>query len=141
MKTRAKEAATLKRLEALLLVPSVRRSREHLARLLADDFSEFGSSGARYDKKEMIEALRREAREPLVTAAIKDCKVTWLSKDVAQLTYRSVRANGSRTSTANRSSIWKRIGGRWQMIFHQATPVPGDRTKPSAHPKKTRAAR
>jgi hypothetical protein len=42
---------------------------------------------------------------------------------VVLVTYRAGRQHGSEASSeaSLRSSIWKRIDGRWQMLFHQST--------------------
>jgi hypothetical protein len=51
-------------------------------------------------------------------------KILWLAPEVALVTYRSQKTRpGGTTQRANRSSIWKKMDGRWQMIFHQGTPL------------------
>jgi len=124
MTTRAKDAATLKRLELRLQLPSVRTSRAQLEQLLAGEFIEFASSGDVRNKRQTIAALLADPSSALPRyATVQNLKVAWLSEDVAMLTYRSSRAaqSGSRALRANRCSIWKRIDGRWQMLFHQGT--------------------
>nr|WP_242947776.1 hypothetical protein [Desulfosporosinus lacus] len=46
-----------------------------------------------------------------------------LAPDVVLATYRAVKSNESREEMRNslRSSIWKFLDGRWQMVFHQGT--------------------
>lgn len=123
MSTRAKDTATLKRLERRLQLPSVRTSREQLDLLLAGEFMEFGSSGAVYNKRQVIAELLANPENKLPRyATMQNTKVNWLADDLALMTYRSTKTN-ARTVRANRCSIWKRIGGRWQMIFHQGTPT------------------
>lgn len=123
MSSRAKDAATIKRLERRLQVPSVRTSRQQLEPLLADEFVEFGSSGAVYDKSRVIALLlsEQENKRPRY-ATMQSMKLQWLADDVTLLTYLGTKTNGQ-LARANRSSIWKRIRGRWQMVFHQGTPV------------------
>jgi len=111
---------TLRQLEEDLLKPEVRRSADQVGRLIADDFIEFGSSGAVYDKRQIIAALQKEASEPPTRVTLTDFTVRSLAPDVALVTYRSTR-EGTSTSRL-RSSIWKLFDGRWQMIFHQGTP-------------------
>jgi len=55
------ELALIRHLEEELLRPEIRRSADQVSRLLADEFIEFGSSGAIYDKCRIIEALQQEA--------------------------------------------------------------------------------
>jgi hypothetical protein len=48
-----------------------------------------------------------------------------LADGVALLTYRSIKRFESPTPPlySNRSSIWTRVAGQWQMFFHQGTPT------------------
>jgi hypothetical protein len=126
MKSQARDAATIKRLEQRLQLPSVRTSRQQLDQILADDFVEFGSSGATYDKRQIIAGLLADPESRLPRyATMQNLRVVWLAPDVALATYRSQKSRPSvgQPDRANRSSIWKKIDGRWQMLFHQGTPL------------------
>lgn len=107
-------------LEVRLLQPEIRRSREEISMLLADDFVEFGSSGRTYDKIQVVEGLLNSLTVPMI---IKDFQVKVLSPYVVLATYRAAKSNESREQMRNslRSSIWRFIDGRWQMVFHQGT--------------------
>lgn len=109
-------AAELKGLEEELLVPDVRKSKR-LAELLANEFIEFGSSGRTYNKTDLVAVLQAESPVAQTTS---DFRVTSLAPDVALLTYRIHRHSEPAVHTL-RSSVWRRAGGRWQMVFHQAT--------------------
>jgi hypothetical protein len=100
------EAALLRRLEEELLNPEFRRSPDQVGALLSDDFVEFGSSGGVYNKQQVIEALEQEG------------------PGVILVTYRTIQEGGPETTQKSRlrSSIWKLIEDRWQMVFHQGTP-------------------
>jgi hypothetical protein len=115
-------------LEDRLLQPEVRRSKEDIETLLADDFVEFGSSGRIFDKLQVVEGL---PQSPIVPMIIEDFHVKVLSSDVVLATYRVVKKNEQREVMRNslRSSIWKFIDGRWQMFFHQGTRIHGDFSK------------
>ncbi len=102
--------------ETALLQPEVRRSREALEELLAQDFREFGSSGRAYTRKEEIEGLLAETSREI---RIVDFAVVELAPGVAMATYCSVHE----ASSALRSSLWVQRDGRWQMLFHQGTKV------------------
>jgi hypothetical protein len=118
--------SVFRELEEQLLDYSIRRSPKIVANLLADEFIEFGSSGAVYNKQTMIDALSTEhldENQPVRSAH--DFWVQKLSDSVVHVTYRTLRKfpeTGSQHS-ALRSSIWKFIDGRWQMLFHQGTPT------------------
>ncbi|MCO5388548.1 MAG: DUF4440 domain-containing protein [Desulfosporosinus sp.] len=107
-------------LEDRLLQPEIRHSGEEISRLLADDFVEFGVSGRTFDKLQVVEEL---PHSPPVPVIIKEFQVKILSPDVVLATYRAVKTNESREEMRNslRSSIWKFLDGRWQMVFHQGT--------------------
>jgi GNAT superfamily N-acetyltransferase len=123
MEWRAVEAALPRDLEEELLKPETRASPDRVGYLLADDFIEFGSSGGVFNKRQIIEALRQEARDPAHRVLLADFSVRQLASNVMLVTYRatSEAAGGSRL----RSSIWKLIDDRWQMLFHQGTHSPG----------------
>jgi hypothetical protein len=111
------EIDALRQLEEELLKPEVRRSPDRISQLLADDFMEIGSSGNVYDRRGIIEAMRREADTPFVRATLSDFTARWLAAEVALVTYRSKRGGQARL----RSSIWKKTQGQWLMVFHQGT--------------------
>ncbi|MGA9173781.1 MAG: DUF4440 domain-containing protein [Thermoactinomyces sp.] len=103
-------------LEQLLLQPEIRTSPEELSKLLADEFFEFGSSGRVWYKKDMV-----STGIGVIKATLHNFEVHPLAPDVVLATYCSV--NETRKQHTLRSSIWKRIDGRWQMVFHQGTPT------------------
>ena len=112
------EATPLGRLEKRLLDPAVRASATVVAELLDDDFMEFGSSGGIYDKTQVIEGLSQEAA---VERTVMDLEVPQLTPDLGLVTYRATR-HGEPPVHSLRSSIWRRTGGQWCMLFHQGTP-------------------
>lgn len=109
-------------LEEQLLQPVVRKSREELAALLADDFFEFGSSGRIFSKDYIIAEL---PNTPSVMMNIRDFQAKVLSPELVLTTYCAVSYNQScgQEQHSLRSSIWRLLDGRWQMIFHQGTPT------------------
>ena len=117
--------AHLRELEERLLQPEVRASHQELSRLLADEFLEFGSSGRTYNKPGILAALSSE--EPS-SMSLTDFRCRIQTADVALVTYRStgILPPGSPTPSraSHRSSLWIRRDGRWQLLFHQGTPIP-----------------
>lgn len=116
------QAQLLRRLEERLLQAEVRRSPSAVGDLLVDEFVEFGSSGRVFDKPQIIAALRGE---PTTTSqrSVLDFRTTVLAPGVVLVTYRLVRTDntGEAGRHSLRSSIWKLVGERWQMVFHQGT--------------------
>lgn len=104
----------IREVEEQLLLPAVRGSAEALERLVADEFVEFGSSGQVYSKADVVAQI---LKAPNVSGNITDLKVLAVSSDVALAMYR--------TEKSLRSSVWKREGGQWRIVFHQGTLVAG----------------
>lgn len=114
-------------LEQKLHRPEVRRSPDAVRALLADEFIEFGSSGRVYNKASIVAALAEESTaEAALVPDVHHFAVQAIAPDAVLVTYRSSRRypDGASTRTTLRSSIWKLIEGRWQMLFHQGTVVP-----------------
>jgi hypothetical protein len=122
---RDEEARLLCELEKSLLRPEVRACPDEVARLLADDFFEFGASGSVWCRQQVIDSLPREQMQLAYELGSSDFSVHWLAESVALVTYRSIRRVPSEAKEFHflRSSIWKLSDGRWQMAFHQGTPT------------------
>ena len=122
METEASVRQLLFDLERRLLQPEVRRSSEELTKLLADDFVEFAGSGRVFDRQSIIEAL---SAEPPFQISVTNFRAVSLAQDVVLVTYRAAISEDEQrpAKLSLRSSIWKQIDNRWQMIFHQGTPT------------------
>ncbi len=117
--------ALIRQLEQRLLTPGVRRSAQEVAGLLADEFIEFGSSGRVFDKQQVIDSLQGEAAAHW---SLTHFKTSLLAPGVVLATYRATyhSSAGAPPVPSLRSSLWKWIDGRWQMVFHQGTLVRGE---------------
>jgi glyoxylase I family protein len=113
----------LRVLEESLLEADVRASAAKIKDLLADEFVEFGASGRVYDRCEVLGSLRAESS---VRRSLTDFRVRLLAPGVALATYRAERRgeHGKRAVRSLRSSVWKHVGDRWQLVFHQGTSIP-----------------
>jgi glyoxylase I family protein len=109
--------AELRRLEQALADRDPEGIDGGLPSLLADDFREFGRSGTVWTRDSIAPLLERGAVAEGVR--LDDFEVHELSDGVVLVTYRG--------AMALRSSIWIRRAGRWQLRFHQGTPVPDAR--------------
>ncbi len=90
--------------------------------LFADDFCEFGRSGRVYQREEMF--FGAHAREEInATLPLKEFRLRALSDDIVQVTYVSEVRSGDAIERSNRSSIWRRGEGGWQLCFQQGTPT------------------
>lgn len=107
-------------LEQRLLSRVVREDAAELALLIADDFIEFGASGGIWNKSDVLEALPQQTFTP---RTVSQFTFKQLSEDSALVTYHChTGAVDQRMPADNlRSSVWRRHGEQWQMVFHQGT--------------------
>lgn len=112
----------IRSLEEALHRPEVRRSKEAVDALLADDFVEFGSSGTVYDRTTTISLLAQEGDVGEGEFLASNYALTSISSDAVLLTYETQRPyrDGTKRNIL-RSSVWKHDGGKWRMLFHQGT--------------------
>ena len=116
MKFSDRDVEELFELETSLHKKEIRNSPAAVAALLADDFTEFGSSGRVYDKSAIIELLRTETVAADHKVTVENFVVRALSPNVALVTYLA-------SKRTLRSSIWRLSDSRWEMVFHQGTRV------------------
>ena len=109
-------------LEQSLLSPSVRRDRDRVVALLADDFVEFGISGKTWTREQVLEMLGTEEFE---APSIEDLQCRSISDSVVLVTYKTVRTNAEtgKSFKTLRSSLWSMQSGIWLLRFHQGTPA------------------
>ncbi len=112
----------IKSLEERLHLPEIRRSREALEKLLADDFLELGASGTVYDRASIIDLLAQEAGIDEGELKTANYYLKSISSDAFLLTYETERTHpDGLTRLVLRSSVWKRDGLGWKLLFHQGT--------------------
>lgn len=107
----------LRELEESLWRAATRFDPGYLNRILSPDFSEFGRSGRIYRREEIMAMPTQDIR-----ATLKDLNVQLIDSNAALVTYIS-EVKCEQFEIANRSSLWTRTDGRWQIRFHQGTPV------------------
>lgn len=111
----------LRALEDQLLQPEFRRNRKAVSEILTDDFREFGSAGRIWNKQQILDLLESET---LFHANVRDFAAKQLSAETSLVTYTaSVTTAGVENFASLRSSLWVKRDGRWQMLFHQGTPM------------------
>lgn len=115
-------AAHLQALERALHDPVVRGDVAQLAALLDDDFREIGSSGVCFDRAAALVEIPRERAQVEIVSTDYDCVL--LVPTLAQVRYRSWYViDGERQREVLRSSLWRRHGEAWRVVFHQGTPA------------------
>lgn len=109
-------------LELELASSSARCDHERLDAILREDFIEFGASGRRFTKPEIVELLTTE--EDFTPYTLEEFEVKPLGTDTLLATYRIPPRPGPEGDVkpgSRRSSIWQHSGEQWQIIFHQGT--------------------
>lgn len=114
----------LRDLEIELHQFDARRNETRLDELLHNSFVEFGRSGTRYNKADLMALLLTET-EPAVAPWSQDYEISELAEGLAQVTYKSAHVNdeGELSRYTLRSSLWQKVDGNWQVRFHQGTPT------------------
>ncbi len=119
MQIRDEEKETLRQLEESLWIASTRFDFNYMNRILAHDFFEFGRSGRVYQRADTLAIKPQEIKAKL---PLKNFAIHLISQDVVLVTYIS-EVEYEKVEVGNRSSIWSKTEGRWQLRFHQGTPV------------------
>ena len=110
----------LRRREPIFHRPEFGTTRADFERMTASDFCEIGASGQRYSRAHVLDVLEHRVPDPAEHAWItRDFHCRELGADTYLLTY--TLEQGKRVS--RRSTIWRRSGGEWLIVFHQGTLV------------------
>ncbi len=113
---------TIKELELSLLKPEIRSSKEALDKLLASDFVEFGTSGNKYTKTDILKRLPNTLER--VEYVVSNFAVDTPAENIAVATFKTERTTDGKDKVISlRSSHWRKTDGEWQMFFHQATRI------------------
>jgi hypothetical protein len=105
--------------EMRLLEPNVRSSADHVEKLLHTDFVEFGASGRKWERHEMVAALLG-AEFPNAPIVASEVTGTRLADEIVLVTY----VTQWDRRRARRSSLWRRTDAGWRLYFHQGTLIP-----------------
>ena len=118
------EEEFLVKMEQEIIAAQKRGDYSFVEKALADEFQEIDSRGSISSKEETMRAIKEA---PLFDYSIENCKVFPVTEDCAIVTYIATSSRsipgGTRVNRAQRSSVWVKRGGSWQMVFHQGTPL------------------
>ncbi|MEM5474703.1 nuclear transport factor 2 family protein [Pacificibacter sp. AS14] len=117
----SKDRAALITLEEALWRAETRFDPVLMDQTFSSDFVEFGRSGRRYERAEMLFDPDQKA-EIRALLPLPDYSVELVAADVALATYTSEVRYGDEIQVGRRSSLWVKNGGCWQLRFHQGTP-------------------
>jgi len=114
----------LKSREPIFHRPEFGTTRADFDRMLAADFWEIGASGRRYTREFVLEELeRRYAGSYQDEWETSEFSCRELAENLYLLTYTLLQNKVRKT---RRSTIWRRTGEGWKIVFHQGTIVEDD---------------
>jgi hypothetical protein len=113
----------LRNLERELHKAETRRNRRRMETLIHPSFVEFGRSGTRYSRADVLEEFGPDSTLPAIRS--ENFHMANLAEGIVLLTYVSAHldADGNAHRHTLRSSIWMLTETGWQMRFHQGTPT------------------
>lgn len=109
---------SLQALEHSLWRTETRFDRALMKATFAPDFHEFGRSGRRYTRDDLLPTGETHS----IDATLHALFITELGDMIALVTYISEVRSPAGPEWSNRSSVWDRTSGHWQLRFHQGTP-------------------
>ena len=115
-----KDIDELRKLEESLWIAQTRFDQAYMEQILSPEFVEFGRSGKVYSREDTLSAAYRDIR---CTLPLKNFTAQLIGANVFLVTYMSETISDGEVLVANRSSIWIKTPQRWQLRFHQGTPV------------------
>ena len=100
--------------------PEFGTRRSDFERMISPEFWEVGASGRRYGRDYVLDELEKRHSAPVVERwDADDFHCLQLAEDLYLLTYTLVMDD----RTTRRSTIWKREGDAWKIVYHQGTVV------------------
>jgi RimJ/RimL family protein N-acetyltransferase len=100
--------------------PELGTTRSDFEMMTEADFWEVGASGRRYSRQYVIDALERRFAEPHDDPwETREFQCREIAPDNYLLTYTLIQ--GARVT--RRSTIWRRHGAAWKIVYHQGTIV------------------
>lgn len=110
---------TIKDLELSLMKKEVRRSRNALDKLITEDFIEFGTSGNKYTKTDILERLPNTVEN--FQYVMSDFSTEIISENliIANFKTEKVMEDGEKIISL-RSSHWRKENNNWQIFFSRS---------------------
>ncbi len=117
----------LRKLETEMHTNETRRDRKRMEALLHPEFVEFARSGKQFTRADVLNEFAANNILPAIHS--ENFCLDVLAEGVALLTYLSAHIDsaGNPHRYTLRSSVWVFTEMRWQIRFHQGTPLAGAR--------------
>lgn len=113
----------IKQLELKLLHTYPKTDPALIDDLISDEFEEISSSGQVSSKNDVVNWLLN--KDSHIQWSLSDFRIKALTDDLVMAIYTAQKLNDpdSASKGSMRTSIWKRQGNNWKMIFHQASKI------------------
>jgi hypothetical protein len=99
-------------------------TRADLENMTDAEFCEVGASGRRYGRDYVLDLLEKRFENPGEDVwEVSDFRCLALSRDTYLVTYTLLQQE---LRVTRRSSIWRRSGQVWKIVYHQGTVVEAD---------------
>lgn len=93
-----------------------RKSEQKLDELLSEDYLEIGTSGKTYNKQNQLDKLPLSEDMDINSS---NFEARELADGIVQVLYQT----NINEIKAKRTSLWRKEGESWRMIFHQSTRI------------------
>ena len=110
-------------LEESLWIGKTRYDDCLMDRTFATEFSEVGRSGRHYQRHEMFFGQASANQEISARLPLDELTITFPTQNTALVRYISHVTYDTVEEHAQRTSLWVWREERWQLVFHQGTPI------------------
>jgi len=111
----------LERQEPIFHRPEFAATCADFDQLMAPDYWEIGASGRRYSRSFVLQTLAKQA--PLDAGAANWQTTDFACRQLGPDTYLVTYTLDQASRLTRRSTIWRRNGSNWQILFHQGTMI------------------
>ncbi len=116
-------AEQIKQLELKLLHLDLKTEPELINDLLSHDFEEISQSGKINARRDVVDWLIH--KDIHLQWSLNDFRIRMLADELVMAMYTAQKMNdrNNLSKGSMRTSIWRRQGSAWKMIFHQASKI------------------
>jgi len=116
-------AEQIKQLELKLLHLDLKTEPELINDLLSHDFEEISQSGKINTRRDVVDWLIH--KDIHLQWSLNDFRIRMLADELVMAMYTAQKMNdrNNLSKGSMRTSIWRRQGSAWKMIFHQASKI------------------
>ncbi len=112
--------AELQAREPIFHTPQFGSTRADYERLMDEAYWEVGASGRRYSREFILNLVTTRPPDPTESSWLtRDFQCREIASENYLLTY--TLQQGARVT--RRSTLWRRVGGAWRILYHQGTLV------------------